>query len=67
MTARLNINVTDADAAWLRAAAARDETSVTEVVRRAVGVYDHIDCAVHAGKTVQIVGPHDVTTLAVLR
>lgn len=67
MATRLNINVSDDTAQLLKDMASRNGTSVTEIVRRAVGVYKYIDDGTRNGKDVQIVGDDDVTTLAIIR
>jgi hypothetical protein len=67
MATRLNINVSDETAQLLREMAARGDTSVTEIVRRAVGVYKYIEDGARHGKDIQIVGPNDITTLAIVR
>jgi predicted transcriptional regulator len=67
MTTRLNVNINDECASALRKMAERNETTVTEIVRRAISVFDYVDRAARDGKTVQIIGPDDVTTLAIIR
>jgi predicted transcriptional regulator len=67
MATRLNINVSDETAQLLKEMAERGETSVTEIVRRAVGVYKYVEDGARQGKDIQIVGPNDVTTIAIVR
>lgn len=55
MTTRLSINLNDETAATLRKASAVEGRTVTEVVRRAVGVYEHCMEAARDGSTVKIV------------
>ena len=50
MTTRLNVNINDETAAALRELAARRETTVTEIVRRAVSVYKFVEDEVVDGK-----------------
>lgn len=42
MTTRLSVNINDETAAALRELAERHETSVTEIVRRATGLYKFV-------------------------
>lgn len=56
MTTRLNVNINDETAVALRELAQRRNTSVTEVVRRAVSVYKFIEDEVgQNGKQLQLV------------
>jgi predicted transcriptional regulator len=64
---RLNINVSDETAQLLRQMADRGDTSVTEIVRRAVAVYKYFEDAASEGKDVRIVGTDEITTLAIVR
>jgi hypothetical protein len=64
---RLNINVSDETAQLLKEMADHGETSVTEIVRRAVAVYKYIEEGARQGKDIQIVGSNDVTTVAIVR
>jgi hypothetical protein len=55
MTTRLNVNINDETQAALEDLAARRQTTVTEVVRRAVSVYKFISDEVTDGdKTLKI-------------
>lgn len=56
MTTKLNVNISDETADFLRAAAERRCSSVTEIVRRAVSVYHFIETEVVYGeKTLKLV------------
>lgn len=58
MTTRLNVNINDETAAALRDLAERRQTTVTEIVRRAVSVYKFVeDEVVNGGKTLKLVSP----------
>lgn len=62
--ARLHINMNDETAAALRALAAKRQTSVTEIVRRAVGVYKFVeDEVVDGDKTLKLVRPNGSETV----
>jgi hypothetical protein len=67
MATRLSINVSDQTAKLLRDLAERNETSVTEIVRRAVGVYKYIEDADLDGKEVKLVGPDVTETIKMVR
>jgi hypothetical protein len=64
---RLNINVSDQTAKLLRELADRNETSVTEVVRRAVSVYKYFEDADLEGKEVKLVGADASETIRMIR
>jgi predicted transcriptional regulator len=66
MTTRLNINVSDDTARALKDLAERRETSVTDIIRRAVGVYKFVEDEVDAGRKIQAVDSDTVTTLMLL-
>ena len=67
MATRLNINVSNQTAKLLRELAERNETSVTEVIRRAVSVYKYIEDEVTINhKVVKLVSDDEVTTLALV-
>lgn len=68
MTTRLSVNVNDETAAALRALAAENETSVTEMIRRATGLYKFVHDEYEAGKTLELVDKDNKgrTRLAVL-
>jgi hypothetical protein len=53
MSTRLSINISNQTARTLRELADKNETSVTDIVRRAVQVYDLVNGALDKGKTVQ--------------
>ncbi|WP_328329960.1 ribbon-helix-helix protein, CopG family [Kribbella sp. NBC_00382] len=56
MTTRLNVNINDETAEALRQLADRRQTTVTEIVRRAVSVYKFIeDEVVDGNKTLKLV------------
>lgn len=55
MTTRLNVNVNDETAAALRGLAERDGTTVTEQIRRAVGVLAFFEERRAAGYRVRLV------------
>jgi hypothetical protein len=52
MTTRLNVNINDETAAALRELAERRQTTVTEIVRRAVSVYKFVEDEVVDGNKV---------------
>ena len=52
MTTRLNVNINDECAAALSELAEREETTVTEIVRRAISVYKYATDEMLAGKKV---------------
>lgn len=56
MSTRLNININDETAAVLREIAAADDTSVTEVVRRAVSAYKFFRDAAANGQDIELHG-----------
>lgn len=68
MTTRLSVNINDETAQALKELAKRRDTSVTEVVRRAVAVYKFIEDEVgERGKTLQLVDDQSrVTTVAMV-
>lgn len=56
MTTRLSVNINDETAAALKAMAANRQTTVTEIIRRAVSVYKFIeDEVVDGNKTLKLV------------
>lgn len=64
MTTRLNINVNDETAKVLKELAARRQTTVTEIVRRAVSVYKFVeDEVVDGNKTLKLVAPEGQETI----
>ena len=64
MTTRLNVNINDETAAALQELASRRQTTVTEVVRRAVSIYKFIEDEVMDGdKKLKLVGPDGEITL----
>lgn len=54
MTTRLSINLNDESAALLRKAAADEGRTITEVVRRALGVYDFVMEEARNGSQVRV-------------
>lgn len=69
MSVRLNININDETAAALQALAAKRDTTLTEIVRRAVSVYKFVEDEVIDGdKSLELVDNRsgERTTLAVL-
>lgn len=69
MATRLNINVNDETAAALQELAAKRDTTLTEIVRRAVSVYKFVEDEVVDGeKTLELKDKRsgERTTLAVL-
>ena len=64
MATRLHVNVNDETAAALRGLAAKRQTSVTEIVRRAVSVYKFVeDEVVDGDKTLKLVRPDGAETV----
>ena len=66
MTTRLSVNITDDTARALRELAERNQTSVTDIVRRAVSVYKFVADEVEDGKKVQLADDREVVTLALV-
>jgi hypothetical protein len=60
---RLSININSETEAALRDLSQREEASVTEIVRRAIGVYKFVSDEVVKGKTLQLVDDDEITTL----
>jgi predicted transcriptional regulator len=64
VTTRLNVNINDETAAALKELADRRETTVTEIVRRAVSVYKFIeDEVVDGNKTLKLVSREGQETI----
>lgn len=65
---RLNVNINDETAAALKDLAQRQGMSVTEVVRRAAGVYKFLNDELGDGHTLQLVDnkTKERTTIAIL-
>jgi predicted transcriptional regulator len=64
MTTRLSVNINDETAEALKSLAARRQTTVTEIVRRAVSVYKFVeDEVVDGDKTLKLVAPHGGETI----
>ena len=64
MTTRLSVNINDETAAALRDLAKRRQTTVTEVVRRAVSVYKFVeDEVVDGDKTLKLVQSNGSETI----
>lgn len=61
--ARLTININSETEDALRDLSQRDEASITETVRRAVGVYKYASDEVAKGKTLQLVDDRETITL----
>ena len=55
MTQRLSVNINDATAAALTDLAEKRDTTVTEIVRRAVSVYQFVSGEFETGKRLQTV------------
>lgn len=66
MSTRLNINLNDETAAALRQLAGSRGTTVTEQVRRAVGVYSTLEQAQSRGDLIQLVSGTEKTTIRLL-
>lgn len=62
MATRLSVNINDDTAAALRELAAKDSTTVTEIVRRAVSVYKFFDEAKDNNQSIQFVAPDEKVT-----
>lgn len=58
MTMRLSINLPDDSEAALRKAAEQEGRSLTEVVRRALSIYDFLMGETRNGSTVRVVRPN---------
>ena len=54
MTTRLSVNVNDETAEALRALAEENETSVTEMIRRATGLYKFVSDETKEGRTLEL-------------
>lgn len=54
MSTKLSINISNDTAQILRSAAERNDTSVTDIVRRAVKLYDAIQQAVESGRNLRV-------------
>jgi predicted transcriptional regulator len=63
MSQRLSVNINDETAAALNELAKERQTTVTEVVRRAISVYKFIEDETANGKTLQLVSDDKVVTL----
>ena len=68
MSTRLSVNISNDTARVLRDLAERNETSVTDIIRRAVSVYKLVEDEVAEGKSVQIVDreENEIVTLALV-
>ena len=66
MSTRLSVNISDETARALRELAERNETSVTDIIRRAVSVFKFVEDEVDDGKTLQLVDRDEVVTLALV-
>lgn len=63
MTTRLSVNVNDETARAVKELAAQQETSATDIVRKAIAVYRFIEDETAAGKELRMVGEHETTTV----
>jgi predicted transcriptional regulator len=64
VTTRLNVNINDETAQALKELAERRQTTVTEIVRRAVSVYKFVeDEVVDGNKTLKLVAPEGQETI----
>jgi hypothetical protein len=63
---RLNVNINDETSDALLDLAVRRNSSVTDIVGRAVEVYRVIEEATAAGKTVRLVGEDEIVELHLL-
>jgi predicted transcriptional regulator len=59
MTQRLSVNINDETAAALDELARKRQTTVTEIVRRAISVYKFIEDETESGKRLQLVDADD--------
>ena len=67
MTTRLNVNINDETAAALKGLAERRQTTVTEIVRRAVSVYKFVeDEVVDGDRTLKLVGRGGESTVSMV-
>jgi hypothetical protein len=62
MSTRLNVNINDETAEALRQLAKEENTTVTEVVRRAVSVYKFFEDAKDSGQAIQLVDNDEKVT-----
>lgn len=67
-TTRLSINISNETARALRALAEKHDTSVTNIVRRAVSVYSFLDKELEGDTTLQLIDrkSNETTNLALL-
>lgn len=64
MSQRLSVNINDETAQALKEMAARRQTTVTEIIRRAVSMYKFVEDEVtENGKSLQLASPDEVTTI----
>ena len=63
MTQRLSVNINDETAVALNHLASQRQTTVTEIVRRAVSVYKFVEDETRKGKTLQLADANEVVTL----
>ncbi len=66
MATRMNININEETAGVLRREAAIAGTSITEIVRRAMSVYDYAARAQREGRELQVLERNGDTTRLVL-
>ena len=60
---RLSVNINDETAEAIRLLAQRQEVTITEIIRQAIGVYKYLVDQIDAGKEVQLQDDHSTTTL----
>lgn len=67
MSTRLSVNINEETARALRELAERHDTSVTDIVRRAVAVYKFVEDETRDGdKQMKLVGDNETTTVALV-
>ena len=57
MATRLNLNISDDISATLRGLAAAEDTTMTDILRRALSVYKFLHDQTRDGKTIQLLDP----------
>lgn len=66
MAVRLTVKVSDSTYETLSELAKRDETTMTDIIRRSVAVYRYVDEASREGDRVVVRDKHDKETLIAL-
>lgn len=67
MTQRLSVNINDETAEALKELASRRQTTVTEIIRRAVSMYKFVEDEVTKnGKSLQLAGQDEVTQIQIV-